>query len=286
MRNTLLIGLAVAGWIGANPAHAQGSAWLGEPGTGYLSTSFVHQSADDFYAGTTKMPTPRGEDLQQNTLWMRADYFLSDSVALDFRAGWAKSQFITGEGIPAASDSFSGIVDADIGITWRLADEWTGNRPSIALRAGAIVAGDYEIGHINAIGDRGSGYELSLIVAKFLGPHIGLSAEVGRRERNNDIPASTFVNATGLWLVNEKLSVGVDYSLVDTEPSLDIGGVGFTPAKFPQVQEEWQSAGGRLYYDIGDNLTMSLFYMKKFTGRNTPLSGAYGATFSYSFGEP
>lgn len=276
--------LAVVGSIGVLPAQAQNSAWLGEPGTGYLSLSYVHQSADEFYAGTTKMPTPQNEDLRQGTVWASANYFLSDAVALDLRSGWAKSEFTTGPGIPTSSDSFSGLIDTYLGVTWRLTDEWTSNAPSIALRAGTILAGDYDTGHINALGDGGDGYEASVIVAKFLGENLGVSAEVGRRDRNDDIPTSTFVNAMLVWLVGDKLSLGLDYEIVDTESSLDIGGEGFTPPKFPQVQEEWRTVGGRLYYDVGENLTMTMFYSKRLTGRNTPLLGAYGATFSYSFG--
>ena len=276
--------IVAAGCLGMVPAHAQGTAWLAEPGTGYLSLSYVGQSADEFYAGTTKMPTPLNADLQQSTVWMSANYFLSDAVAVDFRTGWAESQFVTGEGIPTSSASFSGRVDTDIGITWRLSDEWITGLPSIALRGAAIVAGDYEPGHINSIGDGGDGYELSLIVAKFLGSALGLSAEVGQRWRNDDIPTNTFLNLTGIWLVNDKLSLGVDYSIVDTESSLDIAGPGFSPPRFPQVQEEWKSVGGRLFYDVSEELSVTLFYVNKFTGRNTPLSGAYGATISYTFG--
>lgn len=285
LRVAVPAGILVAfGLFASAPAQAQGSAWLAEPGTGFLSMSYVHQSADEFYAGPNKMPTPQGEDLRQNTVWVAANYFLSDVVALDIKTGWAMSQFITGPGIPAAADSFSGVVDTDVGVTWRLTDEWTGGWPSMAVRAGATVAGNYETGSINAIGDGGDGYQLSLIVAKFLSERIGVSAEVGQQRRNNDIPTNTFAHATGLWLLNNRLTVGVDYTIVSAASSIDIQGPGFTPARFPEVQEDYRAAGGRLYYDVSDNLTMALFYTKKFSGRNTALSGVYGATFSYSFG--
>ena len=277
---SILIVLGLAG----TPAYAQGSAWLGEPGTGFFSMSYVYQSADEFYAGSNKGPTPQGEDLRQNTVWLAANYFLSDAVALDFKTGWAQSQFITGPGIPAASDSFSGLVDTDVGLTYRLTDEWAGSWASVAVRGGATLAGNYETGSINSIGDGGDGYQLSVIVAKFLGQGVGVSAEVGQQWRNNDIPTNTFAHATGLWLLNEKLTVGVDYTVVDAESSIDIAGPGFTPARFPEVQEDYKAAGGRLFYDVSDNLTATLFYTKKFSGRNTALSGVYGATFSYSFG--
>ena len=282
-KNALFL-LGLLGLLASAPAQAQGSAWLAEPGTGFFSLSYVHQSADEFYAGPNKGPTPEGEDLRQNTLWLAANYFLSDAVAVDVKTGWAKSQFITGPNIPAAQESFNGVVDTDVGITWRLTDEWTSGWPSIALRAGATVAGNYETGSINAIGDGGDGYQLSLIVAKFLGQRVGVSAEVGQQRRNNDIPTNLFAHGTVLWLLNDRLTVGVDYTIVNAEPSIDIQGPGFVAARFPEVQEDYRAAGGRLYYDVSDELTAALFYTKKFKGRNTALSGVYGATFSYSFG--
>ena len=263
---------------------ADGSAWLSEPGSGYLSLSYVMQTADEFYAGSRKLPTPGdGEDLEQGTLWLVGNYALADSWAVDFQAGWAKSDFITGPGIPTTNDSFDGLTDVGIGVTWRVVDELVSGWPSVALRAGAIIAGDYETGHINSLGDGGDGYEVSVTVGKFVSDRVGLSGEFGYRNRDEGIPENYFTNLSGIWLVNSRLSLGIDYQRIDAESSLDIGGPGFAPPRFPEVEEERAMLGGRLFYSFTDRLSGVLFYSAVLDGKNTPDSNAYGATLSYSF---
>ena len=263
---------------------ADGSAWLSEPGSGYLSLSYVAQTADEFYEGSRKVRTPGdGEDLEQGTLWLVANYALADSWAVDLQAGWAKSDFITGPGIPTTNDSFDGLTDLGIGVTWRVVDELVTGWPSVALRAGAIIAGDYETGHINSLGDGGDGFEVSVIVGKFVSDRVGLSGEFGYRNRDEGVPENYFTNLSGIWLVNSRLSFGIDYQRVDTESSLDIGGPGFTPPRFPEVEEERSMLGGRVFYSFTDRLSGVLFYSAVLDGRNTPDSNAYGATLSYSF---
>ena len=287
---TICMSVSFFGFLGlgclypASALAAEGSPWLSEPGSGHVSFAYVAQTADEFWAGSAKGPTPGdGEDLEQGTLWVVGNYALADSWAVDFQAGWAKSDFITGPGIPTTNDSFDGLTDVSIGVTWRVFDEWVTGLPSIALRAGAIIAGDYETGHINALGDGGDGYEVSVIVGKFVGDRLGLSGEFGYRNRDEGIPESYFTNLSGIWLVNSRLSVGVSYNRVDSESGLDIGGPGFTLAKFPQVEEEQAMLGGRVFYGFTDRISGVLFYSTVVDGKNTPDSNAYGLTLSYSF---
>ena len=223
---------------------ADGSAWLPEPQTGYASLSVIHQSADEFYRGTEKRPTPgSGHDLSQTTVWMNIEYALADSWSVDVQAGWAKSEFVTGPGIPTASESFSGMTDASVGITWRMTDETTGTLPSIAVRVGGIAAGNYRTGQINSLGDGGNGYEASVIAGKFLSANLGVTGDFGYRRRDNDIPAERFMNASGLLLINETVSLGIDYRVVASRSGLDIGAPGFSPARFPELKEDLESLG-------------------------------------------
>ena len=63
-----------------------------------------------------------------------------------------------------------------------------------------IIAGDYDVGHAPwSIGDGGDGFEGSLIVGQSLQRQVGIvSGEVGRRERNSDVPGETYLNAARL----------------------------------------------------------------------------------------
>ena len=264
-------------------AFADGSAWLNEPGTGFASLSVVSQVADEYFRGKVKRSTPRGEDLAQNTVWVSANYAFTDSLSLDAQVGWARSEFIVGPMIPTPMENFSGIVDTTIGLTWRVNDELASDFPSVAVRAGAIIAGNYDTGYINSLGDGGDGYELSLIVGEFVSNRVGLSAEFGYRGRDSGIPNETFTNLTGVWLLGEKLSLGLDYKIVNAESGLDIGGEGFDPTRFPEVQEDSELAAGRLYYNASERLSFAVFHAAVVNGRNAPASAVYGATISYSF---
>lgn len=264
-------------------ASADGSAWLAEPGTGFVNVSYVHQTADEFYRAQEKRPTPAGgEDLSQGTVWVNLDYAMTDSLAVDVQVGWAQSDFVELFPGPAPEDGYSGLVDTTIGLTWRMVDEAIVDAPSVAFRIGGIVAGDYDTGYINALGDGGNGYEASLIVGKFLGDRLGVSGEFGYRDRDNDIPAAVYANVSALWLLNDQFALGFDYQQVNSETALDIGGPGFSPARFPELEEDTQSVGLRLFWNLGD-VGLNLFHARVVDGRNTAANGITGATVSYFF---
>lgn len=272
---TLAASLLLAAALPA-PAFADGSPWIAEPRTGSVGLSYVRQQADEFWAGTRKGPTPGGgTELLQGTGWLTANYALHDAVAMDARLGWARSEF-------GGASKLSGRTDVNLGLTWRVVDELTTNMASIALRGGLIFAGDYELGHINSIGDGGDGYEASVIVGRYF-DRLGVSVEYGVRSRENDIPNNTFTNVTALLAVYDRLTLGLEYKRVDSEGALDIGAPGFSPARFPEVQEEMSVLGGRLFVGLADNVNVSVFYGRTLDGRNTADSNIVGGTLSYSF---
>ena len=206
-----------------------------------------------------------------------------DDWAVDVQTGWARSSFITGPGIPAAVASPSGAVDSRIGITRRLVDEVASTLPSIAVRIGAIVAGNYDTGYINSLGDGGSGYEASVIAGRFFGGRVGVNAEFGYRDRGDDIPAEHFANVTSLLLLNDTVTAALEYRWIDSRSGLDIGVPPFTPALFPAVQEDQRSIGLRIFSNIG-GMGVNVFHARVVDGRNTAASDIFGVTLSRPFG--
>ena len=76
------------------PASAQGTPWIAEPGTGSVSLSFVNQKASEFFRADTITKGPleaTGASLSQNTLWFGVNYAITDAVALDIQSGYARS---------------------------------------------------------------------------------------------------------------------------------------------------------------------------------------------------
>lgn len=274
---------ALAAAFAPAAAWADASPWLAEPRTGFVSVSHVFQTADEFYRAERKVPTPAGgEDLSQSTVWVNLDYGLTDSLALDLQLGWAESDFVVLSPGPAPKDGYSGMVDTTVGVTWRVLDEAVRDTPSVALRVGAIVAGNYDTGFINSLGDGGSGLEVSLAVGRFFANRFALSGEVGYRKRDNDVPQSMLANAGLLWLLGERVTLGVDYRMENSESGLDIGDADFAPSRFPELDEDQHSLGLRLFWNLG-RVGVNVFHRQVFDGRNTAVNDVTGATLSYFF---
>ena len=142
---------------------ADGSPWLPEPGSTSVSVSQVHQTADELYIKEDKNDLP--DDLDLETTFLSVSHGLNDDIALDFRTGYARSTFD-----PAAPTHESGRTDTNIGVSWRVIDEFISdyNLPSTVLRAGVILQGNYDTGNINAIGDGADGLELSVVSGKVI----------------------------------------------------------------------------------------------------------------------
>ena len=263
---------------------AQGSPWIAEPRTGSITVSYGHQAATEFYRADVKGPTPGdGANLSQTTGWIDVNYAITDAIAVDLRSGLGRSH-IPGPVGPTPEESFSGLVDTNISLTWRVVDELVmDGAPSVAIRAGVIAAGGYDTGYINSLGDGGNGFETSVLVGKF-GDRFGVSGEIGYRARSNNVPSDTFVNLAGFFPVNDRITVAADYRMVNgSDSGLDIGGPGFSPDRFPELQEDAQLLGGRVLAAINDSISVSGFYGQIIGGRNTAASGIVGLGVTYSF---
>ena len=268
----------------APSAFAQGSPWIAEPRTGSITITYGHQSATEFYRADVKGPTPGdGANLSQTTGWIDVNYALTDAIAVDLRSGLGRSH-IPGPVGPTPQESFSGLVDTNVSVTWRVVDELVRDgAPSVAVRAGLIAAGGYETGHINSLGDGGNGFEGSVLVGKF-GDRVGASAEAGYRVRGNDIPSDTFFNLAAFVPVNDRITVAADYRMVNgSDSGLDIGGPGFAPDRFPELQEDAQLLGGRMLATLSDTISVSGFFGQVIGGRNTAASRVIGLGVTYSF---
>ena len=299
---TLSAGAALLSCLSVRPALAQGSPWIAEPGTGSISISYVNQNANEFYRQTTKVKGPleaTGANLAQNTLWFGVNYAISDSVALDLQTAWARSFVAGGVGPSGGQESYSGLYDSNIALTWRVVDELISDAPSVAIRLGLIAAGAYDTGYINSLGDGGNGFETSLIIGKF-GGAAGFSAEVGYRNRTTtvvnenavggvlrgevEIPSDMFVNL-GLFIpAGDVVTLGVDYRMVNALSGIDIGGPGFSPSRFPGLQEDGHIVGGRLLANVTDTVSLNAFFGQVVAGRNTAASRIIGVGLSFGLG--
>jgi len=283
----LILAAAAALAINGSPAFAGGSPWLPAPGGGSLTVSYVSQNATEFYRSTAKRPTPGGgHDLSQKTVWVDGTYGLSDSLALDFRLGGAQSSYATGPGLPPSQASISGLADFNAGVVWRALDEVVGDGPTVAFRAGVIVAGTYDTGYINSLGDGGNGFELSALIGKYFENGLAVSGEFGYRNRtsgDHDIPPNLFARLAAGVVVASRLGVSLNYQMEDSTSGLEIGGPGFSPMVFPELQEDFHIVGPSVSIAISDQANIGASYGRVIAGRNTAVSNIIGVSLNYSF---
>ncbi|MCY4094806.1 MAG: hypothetical protein OXG05_06720 [Gammaproteobacteria bacterium] len=281
---------------------ADGSVWLPTPGTGTMTVSYVSQSADKMWVGKNgPNPIPfRG--LDQSTITVNGSYGFSDAVSMDLSIGRSEVSPKNGGPIPLSTD---GLTDAELGVTWRFLDEVVTGGVSAAVRFGAILAGNYDVGGFGpaevmgdpnrvgagptAIGDGASGIELSGIVGKIFNNRIAISAELGLRNRSGNVPRETFMNLDAHLITGERLVLSAQYHIQASSGDIDIGpppgpgAHGMHWDQFPFVAEDINrvSLGGTV---VLDSIDIGLHWFKVLDGRNTAEFDAFGGTLTYNFG--
>ena len=255
--------------------HAQNSVWLPAPGSGSVGLSYLSQEADRFYIGGNLMALPFGTIKIKSTT-LAAQYAVADGFAVDAKIPFARRTSGLG--------SDSGIGDARLGVTWRFVDEFEKRGlPTVAVRAGAIIAGNYQTQRPDSIGDGASGYEVSLLVGRYLTPDFGVRGEVGIRDRNRGVPNQTFVSVGADLRITPSLAGSVGFSSIRNSGNLDIGGPGFTPLRFQQVAEKRNFINAGLSYSVTERVSINGNIGKVTSGRNTSKNDVYSLGASFDF---
>ena len=297
---TIVACLVLLACLQVRPASAQGTPWIAEPETGSISVTFANQRATEFFRADTATKGPPRRDrctpVAEHAV-VRRQLRLHGCRRHRHSIGLGRS-FLPGPVGPTPKESFSGLGDSNIAVTWRVVDEYVGNAPSVAIRGALIAAGNYETGYINSLGDGGHGFEGSVIAGKFW-RHAGFSTELGYRYRSStqinemavggttgevDVPADVFFNLSGFFPLNDVLTLGVDYQMVNARDGIDIGGPGFSPSRFPGLEEDAHIVGGRLLANITDAISLNVFAGQVVAGRNTAKSRLIGVGATFAFG--
>ena len=277
--------LAVAAWAFAPQlASAEGgSPWLPIPGQVSLGVFDVEQSGSDAYIGNKKLPISgitggAASKYKRGTFGLRVDYGISDSLAFDATLAHASVKV-------GGADSSSGLADTTLGLRWRVMDEYeTPSRPTLTLRAGAIIKGNYDGAKLAAIGKAANGFDVSAIVGKEFGSGVSVWGELGFQKRDSSVPTATYFEIGSRWRFAPKWNASLAYSDKKFGGSLDIGGAGFTPARFQQVREERSLIKLGLGYAIGGNQSIAVNFAKLVGGRNTVQDDSIlGLGYSYAF---
>ena len=259
------------------------SPWLPIPNQASLSANHTEQSGDNAYIGSTQLPLSAitgggASKYKRSTTSLRVDYGLSDSVSLDATVGYGKVRV-------GAADNDNGQTDSVLGLRWRVLDEFEDPAlPTLTLRGAAIIKGSYQGARLASLGKGANGFEAAVVLGKQLTPAFSLWAEVGGQKRSDDVPNATFVELGARYRFAPQWSASLGFSEKKFSGNLDIGGAGFSPARFQQVREERGVVKLGIGYAIAGNQGLALNLAKTTSGRNTVKDDqVVGLSYTYAF---
>ena len=259
------------------------SPWLPIPGQASLSVNHTEQSGDNAYIGDTLLPLSAitgggASKYKRSTTSLRVDYGLSDAVSLDAALGYGKVKV-------GAADNDSGQTDSTLGLRWRVLDEFENPAlPTLTLRGAAIIKGSYEGARLASLGKGANGFEAAVVLGKQLTPAFALWGEVGAQKRADDVPGAIFVELGARYRFAPKWSASLGYSDKKFRGGLDIGGAGFSPARFQQVREERGVVKLGVGFAVAGNQGIALNLAKTTSGRNTVKDDqVVGLSYTYAF---
>ncbi len=259
-------------------AHADGSPWLPADGTTTLSVDITQGSTSDFFIADES--TPLGGDIEAMFVWLNASYGYDDVWAFDFKTGYARSSFETN---PTEQES---VTDTSVGVSYQFVNEFEADNgmPTVSVRAGLTLGGDYETNIIEAIGDGADGLDLSLLVGKSVTDSVALIGDLTYRSRGNNVADGFKYLASAYYTTPlEGLGLQIAAGGIRTDSDIDIGSPGFGVDQFPQTDRDsdWLILGANYAFENGFGIGASLSSV--LSGRNIADSDIGTFTLSYSF---
>ncbi len=273
--------LSVVSIVGV--AHAgEFSPYLPAPGGGNLDFNYIHQESPVLRKGIGgKTPVRPWQQLTQNTYLLSGSYGVTDRFAIDARIGFSETDFQRlNSTIIQGTD---GVSDTLIGIRYRVFDELENAPVTVTFGASGIIQGLYAPTVIDSIGEGASGAQVGVSIGKLVTPKLALTAEIGGRFRFDTVPEEIFFSLGASYSVNSRVGIFASINHADSLGGVDVGGVGFRPGGFQNVEEDnnYADFGGSVRLWKGLSLTGS--YGRRFLGKNTLQGGFFRTGLSYSF---
>lgn len=269
-----LLMLALATWSGSLLFGS--NAYIPAPGTGNLHPVASLQWARDFWFDDQQATLPGY--LTQTTAGLDAEYGLAENWSVDLSVGVSNVNYQGGPlngAVLTQDNTFSrqGLTDTKVGLSWRIVDEFASIHeatPTLTLRLGAIIAGNYDTGFINAVSDGADGYEIGLKFGKlFLGANAGLYGDFGYRWLSSSTP-DEWEASFGIFKTSGQFTYSLGLREKQSVGGIDILGPGFSLDRFTDVREKNRTAEIGLTWNWRPATTLSMGYAHTLDGENTP----------------
>ena len=266
-------------------AYAEGSPWLQAHGNTTISIDVTSGSTSDFFIGDES--TPLGGDIEGTFIWFNASYGYDDIWAFDFRTGYAETNFDSDNPVPGEEDinELEDIADTSFGVSYQIFNEFEldNGTPTVAVRAGLTIGGDYETDVIQAIGDGADGVDLSLLVGKSVTQSIALFGDLTYRARGSNVADGVKYLLSAYYTTPiQGLGVQIAGGGIRTDSDVNIG-PGFTVDQFPETDRDsdWLILGANYGFQNGFGLGAS--FSTVLSGKNIADSNIGTLSLSYSF---
>ncbi len=265
------------------------SAWLPQKNQINITPGFAFSSFDQFWAGDNKVDNPpNGKSLDQYSGFLNLDYGILGNLAADATFGYTA----TDTGAFGGNVSDDGLMDTSLGLRYRVLDENQTTcpfAPTIALRAGVVIAGTYDSNLPFSAGDGAHGFEGSVLFGKSFGnTGFGLYGDIGYRVRESPVPHDLY-GSIGVFKQIQSWTLLVGYRHIQSLSGLDIGGPGFNPAAgrasgFPALREVNRLIEGGVTYTDKRGWSYQLSVAGSIDGRNTGDKLMVGVNATIPFG--
>lgn len=259
------------------------SPWLPIPGEIALTFNYTQQQGDEAYIGSDKLSASditggAADSFDRDDSTIILNYGISDNLALDALIGYGVVE-------AGRADKDSGFSDSTIGLSWRILDEFATDKdiPTITLHSSLIIKGSYDGTRLAALGKDENGFQVSALAGKQLTDQWAVAAEIGYEHRDGDVPKATFFQISGTFSPTHQLGLSLAYSNKTYGGNLDIGGPGFTPERFQEVNEIRDTVKFNLGYALADNHGIALTLASVVDGKNTVSDDIIGLTYTAAF---
>ncbi len=267
----------VIAMFASSACFADGSPWLLGHEETSLRADVVSGSTDRFFIGDTSTELPG--DIEGSYLWINASRGYDDIWAFDFRTGFARTEF--GDN----PDDQSDVADTTFGVTYQFLNEFEldDGTPTVSARIAYTFGGDYDTNIVHAIGDGGSGIDLSLLVGKSLTNGVAVFGDLTYRQRDNGV-ADGIKFLASLYYNTPIAGLGLSVSAagIRTNSSLDLDDEGgFERFAETDRDSNWLIFGAN--YGLANGLGLGLSLASVIDGKNVADSNIATLSLSYGF---
>ncbi|GAB4223119.1 MAG: hypothetical protein Tsb005_17150 [Gammaproteobacteria bacterium] len=257
------------------------SPWLPVPHELDISAIATKEEFQEFWSGKR-----RGELLGKVEITrylLGVNFGINDYLAFDAFGGYVRSHYD-----PGRDPVLSGRDDTYLGLRWRMIDELIHNFPTVTLRVGGTIRGNYEPssrGNPHGPRERADSLEADILVGKLLPKQFAISAHAGYRIQQNPVPSDRFVGVSLSQNITEHWSWNISWEYTESVTGDDLNSPSFTGSElgFRGLRDVSNIAEARLGYTFNTKGTLSASVAQTFDGRNSPDSRIFSIAFTQPF---